>query len=127
MNSKTAIAEMRFVGHGNLGSVLGISTYPVLRFVADGDSIYFNGNINMDLKKGDEISVRYQGDNHSDARINTFLGIWMDSVSYALLPFLILLVIYIMPERLDPIIPKKSKIILGRKPFLQVIKPVHPK
>ena len=120
--SKQAMGEMRFTGHGNLGSVLGVSSYPVIRFAIGMDTVYFNGNINLDLKPGDKISVRYQKDDPSDARVNNFICIWMDAVAYALLPVLVLLVLYIMPDRLDPIIPKRSKVILGKKPFIQIVK-----
>ena len=121
-SSRKTIGEMRFVGHGNLGSALGISTYPVIRFAIGNDTIYFNGNINLNIRPGDKIDVRYQKNNPSDAKVNSFSCIWADAISYTLLPILVLLVLYIMPERLDPIIPKKSKILIGRKPFIKIIK-----
>lgn len=120
-NSRLAPGEMRFTGHGNLGSVLGISTYPVLKFIVGRDTIYFNGNVNLDLKPGEQVMIRYQKNNPSDALVNNFVCIWMGTVAYALLPILVLLVLYVMPDGMDPIIPKGAKVIIGKKPFVRII------
>ena len=122
VNSNKTIGEMRFTGHGNLGSVLGISSYPVIRFVIGRDTIYFNGSVNLDVKPGEKIPVRYRKNNPSDACVDNFVSMWMETIIYALLPFLVLLVLYIMPDRLDPIIPKKAKVIIGKKPFFRIVK-----
>lgn len=50
-NSAKTNAVMEFTGHGNLGSVLGISSYPVMMFVAKADTFHFNGNLNIPLEK----------------------------------------------------------------------------
>lgn len=42
---------------------------------------------------------------------------------FALFPLLILCVLYFTPDRLDPIIPKRSRILLGVRPFIKVIPP----
>ena len=110
-----------FIGHGNLGSVLGISTYPVIQFKAGRDTVEFNGNINLDVKPGDPVSVRYQKNDFSDAKINTPICIWGDTMAYAFFPMIVLLIIFFIPERFDPIIPKNSRIILGKKPFIRII------
>jgi len=122
LGSEGAVAEMRFVGHGNLGSTLGISTYPVLRFVVNGDTVYFNGNVDTDLKQGDDVPVRYQRNNPGDAVIDSCISIWMPTVAYALLPILVLTVLYILPDSLDPIVPRRAKMIIGKNPFLRIVK-----
>jgi hypothetical protein len=122
VNSSKTIGEMRFVGHGNLGSALGISTYPVIRFMIGKDTIYFNSNVNLDIKPGEKIPVRYQKNDPSDARVDNFACIWMETIAYAMLPVLVLFVLYIMPDRLDPVIPKRAKVIIGKKPFLRILK-----
>jgi len=48
--SQQTMGEMRFRGYGNLGSVLGLSTYPVIRFQIGKDTFYMNGNVDMDLQ-----------------------------------------------------------------------------
>lgn len=110
-----------FIGHGNLGSALGITTYPVIRFETGKDTVEFKGNINLDINPGDIVSIRYQRNDPSDAKINTAICIWGDTLAYAFFPFLVLLIIFFIPERFDPIIPKKSKILIGKNPIIRII------
>ena len=48
-------------------------------------------------------------------------NVWAPTVVYSLWPLLILLVLLLTPERLNPLIPAKSKILLGIKPFIKII------
>jgi hypothetical protein len=113
--SKETTGSLYFIGHGNLGSVLGTSTYPVIRFQTGKDIVIFNGNVNIPLRPDEKVSVRYQRNDPSDAKVNTFSCIWGDTMAYELGPFLILLVIYFHPD----LVPKKSKILLGKKPLVK--------
>jgi hypothetical protein len=79
--------------------------------------VEFNGNINLDLVRGETISVCYQKNNPSDAKMNSPICIWGDTMAYLLLPFLFLLVVFLKPD----IIPKKSKVLLGKKPFIGIL------
>lgn len=110
-----------FIGHGNLGSVLGISTYPVIRYEAGKDTIEFKGNLNLEVQPGETVSVRYQKNDPADAKINTAICIWGDTLAYSIFPFIVLLIIFFIPERFDPIVPKRSKILLGKKPLIKII------
>ena len=47
--------------------------------------------------------------------------IWGTSLAYALWPSLIIAVIFLTPEKLDPLIPRQSIILLGKKPFIKII------
>ena len=123
--SRQTVGEMRFQGHGNLGSVLGISSYPVIRYLLGKDTIYFNGNVNMDLRPGQKVPVLYQVKNPADALVNSFPCIWMDAISLALLPALVLLVLFLTPDHMDTVIPRKSKIIVGKRPFVRILKDTH--
>jgi hypothetical protein len=49
------------------------------------------------------------------------LDVWAPTVVYSLFPLLILLVLLLTPKRLDPLIPAKSKVLLGIRPFIKVI------
>ncbi len=49
------------------------------------------------------------------------IEIWGSSLAYALWPSLIFAVILLTPEKFDPLIPKKSTILLGIKPFIKII------
>jgi hypothetical protein len=116
IKSRVAVGEMLFTGHGNLGSALGLSEYPVIRFAIGRDTQYFNGNMKLDLKPGQPVSVRYLPENPSDAKVNAFVCLWGDSLAYSLLPTLVLLVLYLHRG----IIPRKTHIVLGRTPFFQL-------
>jgi len=47
--------------------------------------------------------------------------IWAPSFVFSIFPMLILLVLYLTPDRLDPVIPWKSKVIIGFRPFIQIV------
>jgi hypothetical protein len=49
------------------------------------------------------------------------LEIWGPTVVFSLFPLLVLLVLLLTPVRFDPLIPPKSKVLLGIRPFIQVI------
>lgn len=51
------------------------------------------------------------------------IEIWGSTLVYSLFPLLILLVLFLTPDRLDPVVPRKSKILIGIKPFIQIISP----
>jgi hypothetical protein len=116
IKSRKAVGQMLFTGHGNFGSVLGLSEYPVIRFAIGRDTQYFNGNMKLDLKPGQPVSIRYPPGNPSEAKVNAFVCLWGDSIAYSLLPTLVLFVLYFHPG----IIPRKTHIVLGRKPFFHM-------
>jgi|GEM_PF-342549 len=119
--TKKTNGTVYFIGHGNLGSALGISTYPVVRFAAGRDTVEFKGNINLDIKPGEIVPVRYQKNEPEDAKINSVICIWGDTLVYAFFPFIVLLIIFFMPERFDPVFPKGSQILIGKRPFIRII------
>jgi hypothetical protein len=117
LNSNETAGTFYFTGHGNLGSVFGISTYPVIRFPLGKDTIIFNGNVNVPLNPDEKVSVRYQRIDPADAKLNTFSCLWGDTLAYELGPFLILLVVFFHPD----LVPKQSSIQVSRKPFLKLL------
>lgn len=52
---------------------------------------------------------------------NIPLQVWAPTLVYSLFPLLILLVLLLTPERLDPLIPAKSKVLLGIRPFIKIV------
>jgi hypothetical protein len=46
---------------------------------------------------------------------------WKATIIFSLLPLLTLLVLFLTPERLEPLIPRGSKILLGVHPFIRVL------
>lgn len=47
--------------------------------------------------------------------------IWGAALVFSLFPLLVLLVLYLTPDRLDPVIPRKSKILIGIHPFIKIV------
>ena len=119
-NSIHTTGVVYFMGH-TLELHGDISTHRVIMFKTEKNTVTFNAGIFDPSKTGDSVSILYQKDNPSDAREDLFSRIWGDTLVYSLLPFLVLLVIFITPDSLDPLIPKKSIIMLGKKPFIQII------
>lgn len=120
VRSQRTLGVMCFTGH-TLGT-LGISSHPVILFRAGDDSIFFNGNSGMGYRKGDLVPVRYHTDNPYDARIDSTISIWGDTFAWALYPFLVIMVLYLTPRRLQPLIPPGAHIRLTiKKPFIKII------
>jgi len=117
LHSEASIGIVQFTGHGNLGSVLGISTYQVILFKAGRDSILFNGNVDAGLKNNEPIEIRYQPGDPTDARMNTFMSLWGDTMAYSLGPILVFLAVFFSNE----IIPRRSQVQVGANPFIKLI------
>jgi hypothetical protein len=50
------------------------------------------------------------------------INIWGPTVTYSLFPLLVLMVLLLTPDRFDPLIPKKAKVLLGGWPFIRVVR-----
>ena len=99
-----------------------ISSHLVILFLAGKDSISFDAPANLPFRQGEKIPVRYVRNQPSQARVNTFLRIWGDAIVYGIWPILVLIVIYLIPESLDPLVPRKSKVQLDRKSIIRIIR-----
>ena len=121
--SRTTVTSGKvwFTGH-RLELNGGISSHLVILFFVGRDSITFNAPADLPFKEGETVPVRYVPHKPSEARVNTPLRIWRDSLLYAIWPISVLLVIYFIPESLDPLVPKKSKVRLGGKGIITIIR-----
>lgn len=119
LNAKHTTGIVYFIGH-TLELQGGISTHRVILFQAGKDSVIFNAGLSESAKPGDPVPILYQKNNPNDARVDIPDRIWGDTLVFSLLPFLVLMVIFLIPDSLDPLVPKRSKIILGRKPFIRI-------
>ena len=107
---------MCFMGKAQEGQLVRV--YPVIKFSSDGiDTVFFNGNDDLQFKRGDMVPVRFKISDPTDAKINQFTGIWMDTIVSAAIPLIIILIIFLHRD----IIPKRSKIIIGQKPFVKFV------
>jgi len=110
-------AQGRMWFEGRTIEVQGTSHHPVYQYRLGNDSIWFQGTIDLGYRRGDLVSVRYQPDDLRDARINSFIPLWYDTFAYLAVPFLILLIVFIKKD----IVPRGSRIRLGRRPLLKML------
>ena len=47
--------------------------------------------------------------------------IWEGTIIFALFPLLTLLVLFLTPDRFDPLIPRRARILLGFRPFVRIL------
>jgi hypothetical protein len=119
IHSKHTTGKGWFTGH-TLELQGNITSHLVVLFNVGNDSYYFNGR---GFRVGDSVPVRYQETNPFNAKVDTFSGLWEDIVINSLLPELVLLILYLTPAKFDPLIPRKSRILIGKKPFIKIISP----
>lgn len=116
VGSKKTNGTVSFIGKKYAGQM--VYTYSVIWFMADQDTVWFNGRNGIILPEGETLSVRYREKEPDDARINVFLAIWGETMVYGGIPVLILLAVFFHPQ----IIPYRSKVLLTyRKPFLCIV------
>ncbi|HZE86379.1 MAG TPA: hypothetical protein VE035_18795 [Puia sp.] len=118
--SQQTTGVMCFEGHTL--ELQGISSHPVILFRVGRDSIFFNGNFDLNLKPGAIVPVIYQKNDPSDAKINKPLCIWLDTIGYCLFSFSVLLVIFLTPDRFDPLVLWRSRVLIGKGAFIKIIK-----
>jgi hypothetical protein len=119
MHSRKAQGVMAFAGMGFAGDQVK-ADYSVICFRVGKDTIWFNGLGNLPCKPGDNVGVRYQRGDVYDARVDSFAGIWGDTLVYSGIPALLLLVLFLHPL----VVPWGSRIRLtAKKPFIGVISP----
>ncbi len=120
-NTATTNGKVFFVGHSlNLDG--SISSHLVILFLLGKDSISFQAPASIPFKEGDAVPVRYTRDNPSKARVNSPMRIWGDAIVYGIWPILVLLVIYLIPNSMDPLVPRKTKVRLDRKNFIKIVR-----
>ena len=114
--SQKATGTMSFVGKTYAGQMT--YQYSVIWFMVNRDTIWFNGKNEILFKEGEQVPIRYQRDNPSDARLNVFIAIWGDTLVFGGIPVLVLLVIFLHPE----IIPYRSKVVMTTGfPFIKIM------
>jgi hypothetical protein len=107
-----------FEGMGDAGERIKLS-YSFIYFKYGNEKIWFKGLGNMHLKEGSIVPIRYQINDPTDAKIDTFDGIWADAAVYGGEPLLLLICIFLHRG----ILPPRSKILLKhKKPYISIIK-----
>jgi hypothetical protein len=116
-HSRKATGMLFLEGRGEAGDQMPLD-YTLIYFRLGKDTIWFNGLGNLHLPEGTRLPVRYQPGNPYDARVNIFEGIWGDTVVYAGIPVLMLIVVALHPT----VVPRRKKVLLTlKKPYIYII------
>jgi hypothetical protein len=119
--ARRATGVMYFVGH-TLELQGNISAHAVIRYKAGKDSAFFNAAMSEELKPGQLVPVLYHESDPEEAQVDAFLGLWGQSMIFMIFPVLVLLILYVTPDRWDPVIPQKCKVVLfGGKTVLRIV------
>ena len=116
-SAKSAHAKMAFAGKEISGQL--VRNYSVMFFSVTGkDTVFFNTGDQELYEPGQILPILYQPDEPSDARVNSFWSIWLDTIVIAGVLAVILLIVFLHPE----IIPYRSKVqLLRKKPFIRIL------
>lgn len=108
--SEKTTGTMGFIGKEQTGQY--IHTYSVIYFTVGQKKYWFNGTDNILLKENEKVSLRYSKMDPYDAKMNSFIAIWGDTLVYGGIPIAILLVIFLHPF----IIPRKAIFKISIRP-----------
>jgi hypothetical protein len=117
LNARKTTGVVEGIG-ASTGISFGRDTYAYVSFLADKDTVYFQG-MDDDYKRGDVVALLYQKKNPQDAKINSFYSLWGKTISYFGAPLIFWIICFFAPD----IVPKGSKIRIGKKPFVKLIPP----
>jgi hypothetical protein len=117
LNSQKTMGTFAFQGMGNaLEQLPERASFIYFRY--GKDTIWFKSLAGLRLPENSPVPVRFRKNNPQDARIDNFRGIWLSTIVYGALPFLVLIVAFVHPH----IVPWRSRIaLIPRKPFIKVI------
>jgi hypothetical protein len=87
-----------------------------LRFLLPLREIILMEMSTPELRRGQQLGVRYQKLDPNDAKINSPLSLWGDTLAYSLGPLLFFLGLLLTPD----IVPPKAKVKIGFWPLLRV-------
>lgn len=117
--SRRATGVGWFVGH-TLELNGAVTAHLVVLFQVGGDSVWFNAETRLG-NVGERIPVRYQRNDPSDARVDVPLAIWGDTVVNSLLPVGVMLILFLTPNRFDPLIPWGCRVVIGGRPVIKIL------
>jgi len=116
-HSRKAEGVLFLKGKGEAGDQMPLD-YTIIYFRVGKDTTWFNGLGNLHMPEDARLPVRYQAGNPQDARVDIFEGIWGDTVVYAGIPVLMLIVAALHPD----VVPRRKKVLLTlKKPYVRIL------
>jgi len=117
MHAKKTTGVFEFQGRGNALEQIQMSSYEA-SYRLGNETIWFKSEGNLRLKRGTPVTVLYQPEHPTDARVYTLVGFWGSTIVYGGILLLALLAVFAHPD----IIPWHAKLRLHyKKPFIQII------
>jgi hypothetical protein len=110
-SSRTVVGWVYFTS-GEMDDLVGTKKSLIIRFPLGKDTIEFKSNMYFRLPDDAPVRVRYSRLDPVDARIDWPVCIWADTLVHILLPLGIWLVLFLTPNRFDPLIPWGCKVFL---------------
>jgi hypothetical protein len=94
-------------------------TYAVITFSATGkDTVFFNSADDESFSPGQSVPVLYQRSRPTEAKVDTFTGLWMDTVIYSGLFFLFISGVFFHTQN----ITKRARVqLLLKRPFIKLV------
>ena len=77
--SKPAVGKVLYIDE-TYGRKIGRQEYPVVEFQTEKYVVTVSGNYNLNYNKGADYPIRYNRFKETDTRLNTFLGLWIDTL-----------------------------------------------
>ncbi len=108
-DSEKATGTMGFKGKTQTGQY--VHNYSVIFFKIDTVEYWFNGLDNVFFKNGEKVAIRYKKKDPYDAKIDSFVSIWGDTLVYGGIPLAILVVVFLHPH----IIRRGSRFVIQKK------------
>ncbi len=114
--SRTAVGVMGFEGRGTAGEQIPL-TYSNLHYQPGKERIWFTAPPGLGYREGDPVPVRYLPASETDARVDSFIGLWGDILVYGGIPEFILLICFLHPE----LVPWGSRLRLTlKRPYIRL-------
>lgn len=116
-SARKARATTAFAGKEISGQL--VRNYSVMMFSVSGsDTVFFNTGNEEIYQPGSVLPILYQPKDPTNARVNRFWSIWMDSIVIGGVLASIWLIVFLHPA----IVPYRSKVeVLLRRPFIRII------
>jgi hypothetical protein len=117
MHAKKTTGVFAFNGRGNALDQIRITSYEAW-YRLGNDTVWFRNVGKLSFRPGEPVTVLYQPQHPTDARVYSMMGFWGSTAVYESILLLVLLAVFVHPD----IVPWHAKLRLQyKKPFIQVI------
>ena len=117
MRAEKTTGRFEFQERGNALEQISVTSYEG-SYLLGNERVWFKSEGVLPFKRGTPVTVLYQPQHPTDAKIYTLIGFWGSTIVNGGILFTVLLAIFVHPD----IVPRRAKLRLHyKKPFIQVI------